>query len=34
MYRDCPRMDLHAAENLERRIVNVPSSAHLDRTLA
>ncbi len=29
MYRDCPRMDLTEAESLERRIVNVPSSAHL-----
>jgi perosamine synthetase len=29
MYRDCPRMDLASAESLERRIVNLPSSAHL-----
>ncbi|MEO8441100.1 MAG: DegT/DnrJ/EryC1/StrS family aminotransferase, partial [Betaproteobacteria bacterium] len=29
MYRDCPRMDLTVAESLERRIVNLPSSAHL-----
>jgi len=29
MYRECPRMDLHVAESLERRILNVPSSAHL-----
>jgi perosamine synthetase len=29
MYRDCPRMDLTVAERLERRIVNLPSSAHL-----
>jgi perosamine synthetase len=29
MYRNCPRMDLHTAENLERRIINLPSSAFL-----
>jgi perosamine synthetase len=29
MYRDCPRMDLGVAESLERRIINLPSSAHL-----
>lgn len=29
MYRDCPRMDLSVAESLERRVVNVPSSAVL-----
>jgi len=29
MYADCPRMDLSVAEDLERRIVNVPSSATL-----
>lgn len=29
MYRDCPRMDLTTAENLERRVINLPSSAHL-----
>lgn len=29
MYRDCPRMDLATAESLERRIINVPSSAFL-----
>jgi perosamine synthetase len=34
MYRDCPRMDLAVAESLERRIINVPSSAHLGRALA
>lgn len=28
-YRDCPRMDLPVAESLERRIINVPSSAQL-----
>jgi perosamine synthetase len=29
MYRDCPRMDLAVAESLERRVINLPSSAHL-----
>lgn len=29
MYSDCPRMDLHVAESLERRIVNLPSSVSL-----
>jgi perosamine synthetase len=29
MYRDCPRMDLAVAESLERRIINLPSSAKL-----
>ncbi len=29
MYRDCPRGRLDVAEDLERRIVNVPSSAQL-----
>jgi len=29
MYGDCPRMDLGVAEDLERRIINLPSSAHL-----
>lgn len=28
-YRDCPRMDLTVAESLERRLINLPSSAHL-----
>lgn len=28
-YRECPRMDLSAAETLERCVINVPSSAHL-----
>ena len=28
-YRDCPRMDLTVAESLERRIINIPSSAQL-----
>lgn len=29
MYRDCPRMDLNTAESIERRLVNIPSSASL-----
>jgi len=29
MYRDCPRMELPVTEDLEGRVVNVPSSAHL-----
>ena len=29
MYQGCPRMDLGVAESLERRIINLPSSAHL-----
>jgi perosamine synthetase len=29
MFRDCPRMDLSAAEDLESRVVNLPSSASL-----
>ena len=29
MYQDCPRMDLSVAEDLERRIINIPSSACL-----
>lgn len=28
-YRECPRMPLTAAESLERRLINLPSSAHL-----
>ena len=28
-YRDCPRMDLSAAESLVRRIINIPSSSQL-----
>ena len=28
-FRDCPAMPLPVAESLERRIVNIPSSAHL-----
>jgi perosamine synthetase len=27
MYRDCPRMDLGAAEDIARRLINIPSSA-------
>lgn len=29
-YRECPRMDLPVAESLEQRLINLPSSAHLD----
>lgn len=29
MYADCPRADLSAAENLEARVINIPSSARL-----
>lgn len=29
MFRNCPRMDLTAAQSLERRIINIPSSAKL-----
>lgn len=29
MYAACPRADLTAAENLERRVINIPSSARL-----
>lgn len=29
MYRECPHMDLSGAESLERRIINLPSSAYL-----
>jgi aminotransferase in exopolysaccharide biosynthesis len=28
-YRECPKMDLLVAESLERRLINLPSSAHL-----
>jgi len=31
MFRDCPAMDLCCAENLARRLVNIPSSAFLAR---
>ena len=33
-YRDCPRMDLSAAESLVRRIINIPSSSQLGSTSA
>ena len=33
-YRDCPRMELDVAESLERRIINLPSSAHLGMAAA
>ena len=29
MFADCPRMDLSVAESLERRLINIPSSANL-----
>ena len=29
MYRDCPAMDLVVAEDLYRRLINIPSSPHL-----
>lgn len=29
IYADCPRMDLPVTESLARRIINIPSSAHL-----
>jgi len=29
MFADCPRMDLGVAESLERRLINIPSSAFL-----
>jgi perosamine synthetase len=29
MFKDCPRMDLSIAENLERRLINIPSSSSL-----
>ena len=28
-YRHCPKMQLPVAESLERRLINLPSSAHL-----
>jgi aminotransferase in exopolysaccharide biosynthesis len=31
-YCHCPRMDLATAESLERRLINLPSSAHLGNT--
>lgn len=29
MYRDCPRMDISVAEDIESRLINIPSSAFL-----
>ena len=29
MYTDCPRMDLSVAEDLSRRLINIPSSPRL-----
>ncbi|NLV21556.1 MAG: LegC family aminotransferase [Syntrophomonadaceae bacterium] len=29
MYKNCPHMDLSAAQNMERRIINIPSSVFL-----
>jgi len=29
MYRECPRMDLNAAEDLEKRLINLPSGPGL-----
>ncbi len=34
MYQDAPRMDLSVAESLERRLINIPSSAFLGETHA
>ena len=34
MYRECPRMDLSVAESLEKRLINIPSSAALGGTCA
>lgn len=31
MFQSCPRMDLSTAESLERRIINIPSSAKLGK---
>lgn len=31
MFQNCPRMDLSTAESLERRIINIPSSAKLGK---
>ena len=33
-YADCPRMELPVAESLERRLINVPSSAYLGESTA
>ena len=34
MFRNCPQMDLSTAESLERRIINIPSSAKLGKPFA
>lgn len=34
MFADCPRMDLSSAEDLERRLINIPSSAALGEYVA
>jgi perosamine synthetase len=33
MFADCPKMDLSVAESLERRLINIPSSATLGKRL-
>ena len=33
MYQECPRMDLTVARSIERRLVNIPSSASLEARL-
>lgn len=33
MYRHCPRMDLSVCEDLEHRVINIPSSAVLGQTV-
>lgn len=33
-FADCPRMDLSVSESLSRRLINIPSSAHLDAVSA
>jgi perosamine synthetase len=30
MFKECPRMDISCAENLEKRLINIPSSAFLE----
>jgi len=30
MYKDCPRMELHVSENLEKRLISIPSSVVLN----
>ena len=34
MFQDCPRMDLSIAENLEARLINIPSSSFLGDKIA